>query len=215
MIRRATRSLGTVLAVLFIVTVLAGVLPVGPALFRVLVVVDPPRNADAIVVLGGGVHNADMPSTGTTARLVHGLRLHHRGYAPAVILTGGNPVAPDIPESVVMARVATELGTRPELLIVEKVADRTATQAQAVARLARERNIRTILLVTSGEHSWRSVRLFRKTGLTVISTPVVANPRPPLRVAVHPLRIADRIAGLLPITYEAGAIALYWWRGWL
>jgi len=195
--------------------VLAGVLPVAPLLARALLVVDAPRRADAIVILGGGVHDADLPTAGTTARLVHGLRLFHRGYAPIVILTGGNPVHPEIPEAGVMERVARELGFEPDALVSEKIADRTATQAPAVAAIAKARNVKTVLLVTSGEHSWRAARVFRKTGLGVISTPVTPQRPPRMTLAWRPLAVMDRLRALVPLLYESAAIALYWWRGWL
>jgi uncharacterized SAM-binding protein YcdF (DUF218 family) len=215
MIQRAYRRLTSALALVFVLLVLAGILPVAPAFARLMVVADPPRHADAIVVLGGGVHDARTLSAGTTTRLVHGLRLHHRGYAPVVILTGGNPVDPAVPEAGVMALVAQELGTRPGVLIVERTAARTTTQGNAVARIARERGIRSILLVTSAEHSYRSVRVFRKAGLDVISTPVVAQRPPRLSVVLEPRFVFERVCALQNVAYESVAVALYWWRGWL
>ncbi len=138
------------------------------------------------------------------------------GIAPVVILTGGNPVDPSVPEATVMALVAEEVGSKPGVLVVERTAARTFTQGEAVARIARERGIRSILLVTSAEHSYRSVRVFRKTGLDVISTPVVA---------AAPAAAVDRAgasgtssracARSQGVAYESVALALYWWRGWL
>lgn len=215
MIRRVARRLTVSLALAVVVIVLLGVLPVAPALFHLLLVAEPPRRADAIVVLSGGVVDAQMLGGATTARLVHGLRLHHRGYAPIVILTGANPITPAVPEAAVMARVAAEVGTKPEVLVVELAASRTATQGEAVARIARERGIRSILLVTSPEHSYRSVRVFRKTGLEVVSTPVVGARLPRLAVVLSPRAIFERVCWMETLAYESAAIALYWWRGWL
>jgi uncharacterized SAM-binding protein YcdF (DUF218 family) len=215
MIRRTARLLTSAIALAVVTIVLMGVLPVTPLLHRLLLVADAPRRADAIVVLGGGVVDEELPGLGTTARLVHGLRLHHRGYAPLVILTGGNPVDPRIPEATVMRRVAEELGVKPDVLVVEISADRTATQGEAVALIARARGIRSILLVTSPEHSLRAARVFRKTGLEVISTPVVGRRPPRLSVQIHPLRVLERTRALIPWIYEGVGIALYWWRGWL
>ena len=215
MILRVRHGIVQLMALGFLAIVLAGVLPVAPLLHRALLVNEAPRKADAIVVLGGGVHDEDLPAAGTTTRLVHGLRLFQRGYAPMVILTGGNPERPWIPEAGVMERVARELGFRPEVLIVEKVADRTATQGAAVATIARQHGIKTVLLVTSGEHSWRAARVFRKTGLEVISTPVTPQRPPRIALAWRPLAVMDRLRALVPLVYESAAIGLYWWRGWL
>ncbi len=166
-------------------------------------------------MLGGGIWDAESPGPVSTTRLVRGLRLQHRGYAPVVILTGGNPVQPAIPESAVMAREAEELGVDPRTLIVERVADRTATQAEAVARIARERGFRTILLVTSAEHSYRSVRVFRKTGLDVVSAPVAPQKLPRMSIAIDPRVVLKRLCSFEAFAYEGVALALYWWRGWL
>jgi uncharacterized SAM-binding protein YcdF (DUF218 family) len=215
MIQRAYRRTTGVLAALAILVVLSGVFPVAPALYRLLLVSDVPRRADAIVVLGGGIHDAQTLSAGTTTRLVHGLRLYQQGYAPVVILTGGNPVDPSTPEADVMALVARQLGTKPDALVVESVAARTAAQGDAVARLARDRGIRSVLLVTSPEHSYRSVRVFRKTGLDVISTPPVAVNLPQLSIVLRPRPVFERVCAMGAIVYESAALALYWWRGWL
>jgi len=215
MIRRAAHRTTALLAIVFVVIVLAGILPVGPVAYRLLVVTEEPRRADAIVVLGGGIVDDNLLGLQTTARLVYGLRLLHHGYAPLVILTGANPVKPQVPESVVMRRVAEDIGAAPQVLVVETDGERTATQGAAVARLARSRGIRRILLVTSAEHSYRASRVFRRTGLEVISTPVVPQRPPRLSIAVHPLDVTDRLVDLVPVLYESGAIVMYWWRGWL
>ena len=215
MIRRATNLCAAVVLFLSAVIVLMGVLPVAPLIHRLMAVADPPRRVDAIVVLGGGVVDEELPGLSTTSRLVHALRLHHRGYAPLVILTGGNPIDPQLPESVVMRRVAEELGTKADILVVETAAARTATQGEAVARIARARGIHSILLVTSAEHSFRAVRVFRKTGLDVVSTPPIRRQPPRLSVEIHPVRVVERILALVPWVYEGGAIVTYWWRGWL
>jgi uncharacterized SAM-binding protein YcdF (DUF218 family) len=215
MIRCVYRGIVGALALGFLAIVLAGALPVGPLMYRTLLVADPPRHADAIVVLGGGVYDENLPVSETTARLVQGLRLYHRGYAPLIILTGGNPDRPAIPESAAMARVAEDLGIPRDVLVVETVADRTATQAEAVARIARARSLRTILLVTSPEHSYRAARVFRKTGLDVVSTPMLPQRLPRMTVTLDPRSIVRQAAALSPMVYEYVAIALYWSRGWL
>jgi uncharacterized SAM-binding protein YcdF (DUF218 family) len=215
MIRRTGRFFARLVLLFAALIVLMGVLPVGPWLHHALVEADAPRRADAIVVLGGGIVDDDLLGASTTSRLVHGLRLQHRGYAPIVILTGGNPIDPRTPESVVMRKVAEEVGARPDILVIETVADRTSTQGEAVARIARARGVRRILLVTSPEHSFRAARVFRKTGLDVISTPVIGRETPRPALMFHPMKVVNRLAALVPWMYEGGALAMYWWRGQL
>jgi uncharacterized SAM-binding protein YcdF (DUF218 family) len=114
-----------------------------------------------------------------------------------------------------MSRVAQELGADPGVLILETVSNRTATQGTAVASLARERGIRSILLVTSPEHSFRASRVFARAGLEVISTPTRGSYLPRLAPTIRPYSVARRLCGLVPLAYESAAVALYWWRGWL
>lgn len=213
--RQFRQRVTTLFAVTGIAVLASGVFPVGLWLQFLLTTAEAPRQADAIVVLGGGIYDQDTLSPGTAERLIHGLRLWKKGYASVIILTGGNPANPAVPESDVMARVAIDLGIPQSSLIVERHAANTHAQAHTVGDLARRHNIRTILLVTSPVHSYRAVRVFQKTGLTVVSTPAA-----PLRwvrfsLVVRPPDVLARIGALAPAVYEWGAITLYWARGWL
>jgi uncharacterized SAM-binding protein YcdF (DUF218 family) len=212
---RTLRALGSVSLVLVLAVFLAGMLPLRAWLGPLLVVSDPLRPAEAIVVLSGGVEDADTLSPASALRLVHGLRLWKRGLAPVLILTGGNPVDPTVPEAGVMARVALELGVPASALIVERAADRTATQAREVARIARQRGIRTVLLVTSPLHSYRAAAAFRKAGLDVVSVPPATRQARAELIVLNPVKVYERLLALDPVAYEYVAIALYWWNGWL
>lgn len=213
---RAVRAVINMFAVLGMLLLVSGVLPVGRWLEQPLVVSEPVRSADAIVILSGGITDNDTLSLTSTQRLVHGLRLFKRGLAPVVILTGANPDDPRVPEADVMAKVARELGIPPFSVIVDRDGERTATQAAAVARIARERNVRSILLVTSPAHSYRAVHVFRRAGLTVVAaTPAPKSTRTGRLIVLRPPDVLSRLGYLSPVIYEYGAIALYRWRGWL
>lgn len=216
MLYRAISPVTKTLAGFFLALLAAGILPVEYWLSRPLVDRELPRHADAIVILGGGVEDAETASAPTLYRLRYGLLLFRRGFAPVILLTGGNPLVPTVPESGVMARVAEmEFGISPSSLIVEREAARTATQARAVARIARERGMRAVLLVTSAIHSYRAARAFRKAGLEVISTPAGGIGPPLPQIALKPHDVLVRIGGLGTIGYEYGAILLYWWLEWI
>lgn len=211
---RALRAVINMFALLGMLLLVSGVLPVGRWLERTLIVSEPLRSADAIVILGGGIVDDDTLSLGSAQRVVHGLRLFKRGLAPVVILTGANPDDPIVPEADVMAKVALELGIPPSSVIVDRDGERTVTQAAAVARIARERNIRSILLVTSPVHSYRAVQVFRRTGLTVVAATPVSRWTGRL-IVLRPPDVLSRLGSLSPVVYEYGAIALYRWRDWL
>jgi len=202
--QRIVHGVTGALAGLVLIVILLGVLPIEGRVYRALLVEHAPRAADAIVILAGGITNADAATEETTMRLVHGLRLYRRGHAPVIVLSGGGA-----------SRMALDLGADPSTLVLETVSRRTASQGTAVAELARARGIRTILLVTSAEHSYRASRVFAKTGLEVISTPVHGSHGTRLAITVRPYQIARRVCGLVALAYEGAAIALYWSRGWL
>lgn len=199
-----------------------GILPVATWLSYPLVESHPLKPVDAIVILGAGIEDDETPSAGTLRRLLHGLRLFRQGYAPVVILTGGNPIEPEMPESEVMARVATsQFGIPLPALVIERDAATTATQARATAEIARARGIHSIMLVTSAIHSYRAHRAFRKAGLDVVSAPALPKrverkrKGPVIPITVKPYEVLVRIGALGGVLYEYGAVGLYWWRGWI
>lgn len=216
---RLPRLLINSLAMAFVALILSGVLPVASWLQSPLVISHAPRRVDAIVILGGGILDAATLTAGTAHRLLYGLRLFKQGYAPVIILTGGNPEDPAAPESQAMANATIELGISSTALIIERRAATTAAQAEAAVTVARARGIESIMLVTSGPHSYRADRAFRKAGLEVVSVPVVGAGRGIFHLArwieLRPHGILSRIGALSPVLYEYGAIGLYWWRGWI
>lgn len=212
---RGSRHLIHALALVGLALIICGVLPVAFWLSFPLVHSDPPRQAGAIVILGGGVDDDDTLKPGSASRLVHGLRLFRKTYAPLIILTGGNPLDPSVPESEVMAKIATELGIPPSSLIVERDAATTVTQARAVAQIALEQHINSVLLVTSPLHSFRASRAFRQAGLEVISATPVAKRSTMPWVTIGPADVLARICDLAHVVYEYGAVSLYWLRGWI
>lgn len=189
---------------------------------RSLAVYAPVERADAIVVLGGGVRFDGELTDPTLRRLVYALRLFRKGYAPVVILTGGNLEIPELPESEQMERVAKELGFAPGGFIVEREAKRTSEQAQAVARIVQDRQMRSVILVTSPTHSYRALLAFRKAGVQGIpgtADPFLTprEPRPWWKrwFAITPGEVLRRLNATEMLLYECVALAIYWWNGWI
>jgi len=196
--------------------------PLVESLAQPLAIYAPLSQADAIVVLGGGVRPDGELGEATQRRLVYALRLLRQGYAPTIILTGGNPEDPGIPESAEMARVAREIGFPAERFIVETRASRTSTQARAVAEIARAQGFRSVILVTSPTHSYRALLAFRKAGVEALPGTIDPLLRPPKPerwwhwwLALTPGKTLARVnlAGL--VSYEYVALTLYWYRGWI
>lgn len=183
----------------------------------------PLEKADAIVVLGAGVRFDGTVQGHTLERLVYALRLLGEGYAPVVIMTGGNPDIPELSESGQMARVARELGFSPEKFIVETEAKRTSEQARAVAGIVRARKMKSVILVTSPAHSYRALLAFHKAGIEAIpgaTDPALKPPPPPASwwgwwFALTPGKATYRLNLAGVVFYEYVALALYWWNGWI
>lgn len=101
--------------------------------------VDNPLRADAVVVLAGG----------RGERIALGMRLMRERVAPALVLIGEQTE----PEADELCR-----GGQPpfELVCLPRGPRSTRTEARAVARLASDRQWRSLVLVTSNYHVTRS-----------------------------------------------------------
>jgi len=165
--------------------------------------------AQAIVVLGGGIH-ANTPEYGgdtlksqTLERLRYAARLHRVTGLP-VLVTGGRPEG-GAAEAVLMAEaLRTDFGIRSRW--VESTSQNTADNARFSRDLLHPLGIDRVMLVTHGCHMRRAAAAFAKAGFTVF-------PAPTMRYAGHPLQPLD----LLP---SAGGLmqsrtALHEWLGWL
>lgn len=137
--------------------------------------------AEAIVILGGGVNPQAWPRTLPEVneagdRLMLGAWLYREGAAELVIVTGGqmpwsaNTVGATV-EANSMAQLLTFLGVPAEALRLETASRNTYENALFTRQLLAETGIRRILLVTSASHMPRSVRLFTAQGFQVIPAP--------------------------------------------
>ncbi len=128
--------------------------------------------AEAIVVLGGGVHLNGSLTAGSLERTLYGAALYRRGMAPHVIFSGG--VVRDAPraEAEAMAELAGQLGVPKEAMLLERASGTTYENAVEVVRLMRKRGLRRALLVTSATHMYRSQLAFRRQGVEVLPAPV-------------------------------------------
>jgi uncharacterized SAM-binding protein YcdF (DUF218 family) len=167
------------------------------------------RDAQAVVVLGGGVI-WDSPAEGlinaldglagdaavrpdgdngiatsslsveAESRLLYGVRLARRLALPLVVSGGRVLSAPVVPpEADVAARLAGDLGVPPEMILVEKKSRTTAENA----RFTRERyGFERVIVVTSAYHMRRSLLAFSRAGMTALPAPAAyRSDRRPLR----------------------------------
>jgi len=129
---------------------------------RWLVVADPPRWADAAVVLAG---DPDYERTKTAVRLLL------EGQVGLLIVTGGEPGPGDSATS--LRDVAIRGGVPPERIRVEGVSRSTHGAMEGVRPILEGERIRSVAVVTSPYHQRRAVWAARKTlrGVEVVSRP--------------------------------------------
>lgn len=132
---------------------------------------DRPSEAEAIVVLGGGVRRQAEEFAGRPAvtalqleRLRYAARLARHSQLP-VLVTGGRPFG-EVPESWLMRETLLEdFGVRVRW--VEDESTTTRENARNSAALLQKAGIERIWLVSQGWHLERAVEAFRREGLKV------------------------------------------------
>ncbi len=130
--------------------------------------------AEAIVILGGGIIPADQhhlqPDLNKAAdRIWYGAQLYHAGKAPLVVLSGGqNHAVHSQSEAAAMQQLTQDLGVPTEATLLEEKSRNTQQNSHYTAQMLHQRGIKTILLVTSASHMKRSLQHFQRTGLDAI-----------------------------------------------
>jgi len=175
------RVLGVVLIVSgFLLLYLFSIVPVSDFLLKTLErnippVQEPREQADAIVVLAGGVRDLSwlslgpQPSATSIERLVTGVRLYRELHIPLVIIGGnGDPFEQGIKEAGAMGRIAKGIGVPDNDMTTENAPRNTLESARAARKLIRGNHI---ILVTSAYHMKRSSAMFRKQGFDVVPAP--------------------------------------------
>ena len=137
----------------------------------------PSDRFDAIVVLGGGIDEKGSlrlttePSSSSRNRTTCGVDLYEQGYAPTLVLTGGDArfcfgTGPQ--EAVEMKRWAIRLGVPQFATMIDTEARNTYENATGTKRLL---GPASILLVSSASHLPRAVPVFTKQGFLVTPAP--------------------------------------------
>ena len=136
----------------------------------------PSDRFDAIVVLGGGVQEKGSlrPTTEASSasknRVTCGVDLYQHGYAPTIVLSGGDASVFDTgpQEAVEMKRWAVRLGMPESALLLDSDSRNTYENATETKRRI---GPASILLVSSASHLPRAVGLFRQQGFRVTPAP--------------------------------------------
>ncbi len=135
------------------------------ALGRFLVYRESPRQADAIIVLGGG----------DETRSALGAALYHTGFAPVVITPAGGKESYLLYQKDTPADQLRRAGVPVEAIHVLKAPLTTYEEAQMSLSLLRAMGASRVLLVTDTYHSRRArdifLSLFDTAGIEVVTVP--------------------------------------------
>lgn len=131
--------------------------------------------ADAVVVLGASLTPEGALSSPSLWRLVEGIRLHRRGLAPLLVLSGHLGLD-GTSEAEVRGALARELGIASSALVIAPLANSTREEGARIGALLRSRGLRRILLVTDSLHLVRAARVFAREGLEVLPAPADDTP---------------------------------------
>ena len=176
---RRWQHAGVLLATLALGTLLLLSLPVvGNALMAPLSPYPPLareqlRQAQAVVILGGGIRHApeyggDTVSTATLVRLRYGARLARESHLP-LLVTGGAPFGGRAEAEYMRDVLDQEFGLKVRW--VEAASRDTAENARLSAPLLKAAGVTRIALVSHGWHLPRATALFESQGLTVLPAP--------------------------------------------
>lgn len=177
---------------------------------------EPPREADAIVVLGARVNcGSGELGASSAARLERGLELWRAGFARTLVLSDtppdlGGENCPSVGrlQAERVRRLVPEGG--PEIAFLARMLT-TRTEALAAAELARARGWGRLLLVTSPAHTRRALGAFRAAGAPE-TIPVAAEESGFDLALVRP---SDRLRALPALAREALGLVKYRLNGWL
>ena len=130
---------------------------------------------ETAVVLGAQVLSGGRPSGTLRGRVLHAARLYAEGKIGLIIPTGGVGKHPPS-EAEVAVRILRKARVPEEAILPEREARNTRESARLVGAMAREREIRSLLVITDPLHCVRVVEAFRAEGLLVWPSPAYGSP---------------------------------------
>ena len=123
--------------------------------------------ADVALILGNKVDPDGAPSARLRARLDRALELYRAGYFPAMIASG-SVGKEGFDEAKVMKDYLVARGVPAANVIVDSTGVTTFASARNTARISREQNFRSVLVVSQYFHVPRSRLALERFGIPVV-----------------------------------------------
>jgi uncharacterized SAM-binding protein YcdF (DUF218 family) len=136
---------------------------------------DEAKVSDVIIVLGAAQYNG-RPSKILKARLDHALELYNRGFAQAIITTGGYGPDPNFSEAQVSTEYLMKHGVNALNIVTEQASLTTRDSIRAATTLMRSKTWKTVVVVSDGFHLYRLKEMFGDEGIIAYTSPVPESP---------------------------------------
>ena len=177
---------------------------------------------DCIVVLGGVLGDAAYPRVEVELsegidRVHQAARLYRFGKGRRIIVAGGNQpwTQGQEPEAHLIRDLLVEWGVSQEAIRLDPSSRNTRENALNGAKLIREADCHSSLLVTSAWHMPRAVAAFENVGIPVFPVSVdVMGAQGQGRLMMGWIPQVDALAATSQALMEWMGIWVYRWRGW-
>ena len=136
---------------------------------------DEAQKADAIVILGAAQYNG-RPSPVLKARLDHAYDLYAKGYARAIITTGGYGPDPNFSEAQVSTKYLVQRGIDVANIVTEQGSGTTYDSIRAASNLLHAKGWKSVLVVSDGFHLFRVKKMFVDNGILAYTSPAPNSP---------------------------------------
>ena len=130
---------------------------------------DDRQPVDAIVVLGAAQYDG-RPSPQFQARLDHALELWKLDLASYIVVTGGKQVGDRFTEAAAARKFFESNEVTDNLIFEENLGKTTYASLLAVSRIASERKIERVLIVSDPFHQLRAKLIAQEVGLDAITS---------------------------------------------
>jgi uncharacterized SAM-binding protein YcdF (DUF218 family) len=129
-----------------------------------------PKPSDTIIVLGAKLIGNE-PSTMLRLRLDETLRLYVNGYAPVIIVSGGQGADEDYTEAKVMHDYLVAHGIPDQAILLEENSANTYQNLMNSQRIMREHGLKQAIIVSNASHIRRSLVLAQNLGINASGSP--------------------------------------------
>jgi len=125
------------------------------------------KKSDAILILGNTVETSGIPSMRLKGRLDKGIELYQNNLAPIIIVSGGYGIE-GFNEAIVMKNYLVEHGVKTDNIIVDENGNTTYLTTRNLVPIAKEKNIKSIIVVSQYYHLLRVKRAVEMVGINEV-----------------------------------------------